>query len=777
MTDTQTAPAPAPASTTLRDTSRSASRTGSRTASASSWLANVALCGVTVCTAIGFCRIFADWAFLGPMLVVALGVHAAASLLRWLRAPGWIALPATAAIGFELMVVEFYRDTLRLLLPSSESISLLRVDLRLVWQQFPAAAAPVPSTGQFVVTVTLALAVAALLADAFAFRALGRAEAAVPTGVLFVFTAALGTERNRVPVAALWLGVSVVAVALLRRAHRDTQTTVLGPARARRWTGAVPAIVVCGALAAAAGAVVAPRLPGAGDQALLDTSQSGDVTEVVSPLVDIRSRLVNRSQVQLFTVQSQQARYWRLTDLSAFDGTTWSLPDRPLVDVDGRFATVARDGGGLRQRIEINRLGGSLVPAAYSPAAAVGDGLAWVEDSGTLVAAGATLSNGQVIDVVSAVVDPPADVLRAATSDASPDPGDLQLPASFPADVTKLAAEVVGGATAPYERALALQDWFRTNFTYDLNVQSGHSDDAIRSFLRIRRGYCEQFAGTFAAMARSIGLPARVAVGFTPGTLEADGRYHVFGRNAHAWPEVWFDGVGWVSFEPTPGRGEPGAEGRTGVQPAQDDIAPVATGTGDQTTTTVAASTVTSVATTDSTVEASPTDPAPELAPELIDASSDGGSGGGGGGGAWRGPSVVAGLIAVVAAWMTLMPIAIRRRALRRSASPDDRVIAAWHQAIGALTLAGTRPPDGSTPIEFAASAELEGRVDRRPVAELARHVTAAVYSPGRTDEETAERCDGLRQRIQHAASQVTPWRARLLARLDPRWARLRATG
>ena len=105
-------------------------------------------------------------------------------------------------------------------------------------------------------------------------------------------------------------------------------------------------------------------------------------------------------------------------------------------------------------------------------------------------------------------------------------------------------------------------------------MPQGHGNDAIEAFLRQRIGYCEQFAGTFAAMARSIGVPARVAVGFTPGTEQPDGSRSVLGKNAHAWPEIWFDGLGWVPFEPTPGRGAPGAEGYTGLPAAQDDSIP-----------------------------------------------------------------------------------------------------------------------------------------------------------------------------------------------------------
>src|SRR4029079_15992270 len=92
--------------------------------------------------------------------------------------------------------------------------------------------------------------------------------------------------------------------------------------------------------------------------------------------------------------------------------------------------------------------------------------------------------------------------------------------------------------------ARVLQDWFRTNFTYSLTVQGGHSDDAMLKFLRIKTGYVAQFSATCAAMARAVGLPTRVVVGFTPGVLRSDGLYHVAGRHAHAWDEGWVDGYG-----------------------------------------------------------------------------------------------------------------------------------------------------------------------------------------------------------------------------------------
>ena len=136
---------------------------------------------------------------------------------------------------------------------------------------------------------------------------------------------------------------------------------------------------------------------------------------------------------------------------------------------------------------------------------------------------------------------------------------------------------MTAGAPTTYDAMLALQNWFQPEFEYSLDVPQGHGNNAIEAFLRQRIGYCEQFAGTFAAMARSIGVPARVAVGFTPGRASSPtAAASVLGKNAHAWPEVWFDGLGWVPFEPTPGRGAPGAEGYTGLPAGPGRVDPAA---------------------------------------------------------------------------------------------------------------------------------------------------------------------------------------------------------
>jgi transglutaminase-like putative cysteine protease len=120
-----------------------------------------------------------------------------------------------------------------------------------------------------------------------------------------------------------------------------------------------------------------------------------------------------------------------------------------------------------------------------------------------------------------------------------------------------LAARVTEGATTPYAAVLALEAWLRQTggFTYDETPPRVKGAPPLVAFVtRTRAGYCQHFAGAMAAMLRMLGIPARVAVGFTSGSPD-EGRWSVADRDAHAWVEVWFRGHGWIPFDPTPGRG------------------------------------------------------------------------------------------------------------------------------------------------------------------------------------------------------------------------------
>lgn len=147
----------------------------------------------------------------------------------------------------------------------------------------------------------------------------------------------------------------------------------------------------------------------------------------------------------------------------------------------------------------------------------------------------------------------------------------MQVPASLPDRVRKLAEEITAGAETPYDKAVALEQYLRRNITYDLNPPERPERQDYVDFLLFdsQRDYCNGYATAMVVMARSVGIPARLAVGYAEGEYDAEGGvFRVEETNAHSWPEVYFPGYGWIEFEPTVSerpliRPEGGEEGGT----------------------------------------------------------------------------------------------------------------------------------------------------------------------------------------------------------------------
>jgi transglutaminase-like putative cysteine protease len=119
------------------------------------------------------------------------------------------------------------------------------------------------------------------------------------------------------------------------------------------------------------------------------------------------------------------------------------------------------------------------------------------------------------------------------------------------------AEKVAGDAQSPYAAAVALESWFRTGggFVYDQHPHAFRTRPPLVDFVtHTKAGYCQHFAGAMALMLRYLGIPARVAAGFSSGRYD-HGEWVVTDYDAHEWVEVWFRGWGWVPFDPTPGRG------------------------------------------------------------------------------------------------------------------------------------------------------------------------------------------------------------------------------
>ena len=563
-------------------------------------------------------------------------------------------------------------------------------------------------------------------ADTFAFHARARGEALVPGGVLFVFVAALGADQHRVVLTLALIAAGFLAAAMLRTRFAQPPRTSLGRPR-HPLAIMLPAAIVGGTAVVLGTWFIGPRLPGADADPLFDThNDAGGVTEVLSPLVDIRSRLVNRANTVLFTITSTTPAYWRVSGLPEFDGNTWGLPERELENVDGKLSEAAPGSIENRQEITIAALRGNLVPGAAVPVRADGSGLRWNAETSTLLRVDRDLETGDEITLVSAMPSFSPDVLRNTPSNSPPDPIYLDLPADFPQSVSAIALTVTAGQPTVYDKMKVLQDWFRSEFQYSLNVSQGHSSSAIEAFLRQRYGYCEQFAGTFAAMARSLGIPARVAVGYTPGLDQGNGSRQVLGKNAHAWPEIWFDGLGWVTFEPTPGRGEAGAENYTGVAAAQDESA-AGPDTGDGGD----AAAIPDVP--PPTAPVIPLDQIPQanenLTPTGLDPSGftttvpDRGIN-------WIAVAIVFGVLIL----LLLLPAVVRKwRRAHPSADPARQMTTLWWRALGAVEATGCRVDPTLTPLEQARAVSPRLPVAARPLKALAEAATAATYA---TDEE-----------------------------------------
>jgi transglutaminase-like putative cysteine protease len=733
-------------------------------------LATIAVALTTVVTAISYCRIFPDWSYLAPMLPTLVLVHVALAVCRWFHRGllvSWAIALATLAVAVGLF---YFPDTLAIIIPTRATWNAAWQTIADSFATFQSTVAPVPSDGGFALAACGGLALVAIVSDTFAFRAFGRVESVIPAALMFVVAASLGIDRNRISVTALWLAVAVLAVALLRAAHSETTVPWLGTGQGARTTAVTGGAAALALGAIIGGVVLGPRLPGAQADAIIDTRNGGggSSSTIVSPLVSVQARLVNRSNVELFTVRSDAEPYWRLTALSKFDGKTWTQSSKYDSSLGDAF--VGSGSSIVTQEFRIAELGDAFVPAAFSISDVRStEALEFDAETSTLIRRD-KLFTGMTYVVESAVPSFTPDQLRAATVGQDVSSEFLDLPSDFSDELILTAQQVAGDQPTPYDQALALQNWFRSDFTYEVNVPRGNGTRVMETFINSREGYCEQFSSTYAAFARVLGIPSRVVVGFTPGDRDEDGLLHVRGKHTHAWPEVYFDGLGWVQFEPTPGRGAPGTEGWTGVPPEQDGG--VLTGPADDVSeedrpqsTNGNAAPPPSRAPTVPTIPQAERDPqrvprAPLPTAEIANNSTPR-------------PLVALGILLVgLAVWLVAMPPLARLLSRRRvGTDPASRVTDAWARSSASLGLIDAgRSPD-ETPNEHANRAWHVAGLDQKLLADLAVAATRATYAAESVDDNTAQRCEEDAQRVSRLVRRRATKGRLFAARFNPRTA------
>ncbi|MBJ7907202.1 transglutaminase domain-containing protein [Streptomyces sp. DSM 110735] len=577
------------------------------------------------------------------------------------------------------------------------------------------------------------------------------------------------------------------------RAPGAGEGTLAAPVRTGRRIGAMAlgvALLVPLALPAMRGGLLGGT--GAGGAG----SGTGGMISAVNPLVSLRDSLNVDSDRQVLSLRTNaddvSDMYVRIVSLDDFDGTTWKPAQRHIVAVPDGFPTPVGLGPDVRRttvRTTVSAAGWyaqDWLPMPYPPTGVrIGGNWRYEPVGMTLVGDHGQTTRGATYVVTSLDVEPTARQLATAPKP----PAALarqytDVPPGLPKVVARTAKKVTSGAANHYEEAVKLQDWFALDggFRYDTQVQVGRGPNAIANFLRDKQGFCVHFSFAMAAMARTLGIPARVAVGFAPGTPQADGSVSVSLKDAHAWPELYFEGVGWTRFEPTPSRGTtPAYTQRQTPSSALPDPALPSRGSS-------AAPSARASASESCAAGAA----AAAVCPGPSSAVASPGGGGGTPGGLWAALLVV-GALALLALPLAPLLWRLRARSRRLGAHPRtdegaaEHTLAAWRELTDSAWDHGIVPDESLTPRAAAERIVRLGRLDEESAAAVHRVADAVeqvLYAP-RPRSATGVAADVRRALtgLDAAASRSTRLRAlfaprsavRALWTATDRWTALRA--
>lgn len=493
-----------------------------------------------------------SWTTAAALVVVV--VLLAAAVTRAVAPPEWA--PVSALLAGALTVVVGYGGRTGPALPSGRTVENLSALLDQGAAAIRDGAIPVPPTRGLELFVVIGAAAAAVAVDALALsvRTVGAAGLAlaalwIPT-LMFETPPALG---GIVTVAICW-----VLLAWLSRPPRQPDR---GPWRELPGVALLAAAVAVGAVLLGP---VASALPGYGTVRLPAVwgPGIGGAAIGLSQDLDMRRDLGDRPArpVLRYTTSMTDLGPLRTATLMSYASGRWGAGDglQPRTATGLLWPTdgEAPNGGAAQATldVEVLDLQQRNLPIPVEPRELT-DGGPWGYDEQRDEVTG-EVEPGVRYGFTILPRDVSADALRADTArELDAGAPELQVPQTpFTERITERAREVTKDATTDYDRALALQTWFRGagGFTYDTRLDAPRTADPLWDFLQSKRGYCVQYATAMAVMARDLGIPARVGIGFLPGKRAADGTVTVTADRAHAWPELWFAQAGWVRFEPTP---------------------------------------------------------------------------------------------------------------------------------------------------------------------------------------------------------------------------------
>lgn len=522
-----------------------------------------ALLGLGFVTGVAFGRAFAGAASaLALGLTGAVAVAMAAFMARRHLA---LSLLSSAAVLFLLMAWVVVPRSTWFGIPTDDTVRALMAALSRSTERVATEVAPAPALNALMAPAMLAVWAAATSAHALAVRSRSVVLPLLPCAALLAFAGVVAEDGSRPGYVAAFLAAALAVVYGSSLVRLRSWGPAVGGGRWGRAGGLGRWARRLG-LAAVAVALILPwLLPGFESKPLLAVDRPG-ARVAVNPFVDLRPNLLQNPPARLFTVRANRDAYWRMLALDRFDGRLWTSSDLgvqngvPVTDGSLLGGPIDQPTARIDQEITIQELSVPWLPAAYRPVIARAGDARWDGGAGTLALEDHT-QQGYTYGVSSeAPIASPVELDQIDPAQADVPEAYMALPPTLPPRIHEIAEELTADAPNPFRGLLAIQEHLRT-FDYDERAPAGHDVDDILFFLeRSQSGYCEQFAGTMAVLARSLGWPARVAVGFQPGSRNRlDGSYQVTSDDVHAWTEVHFGKYGWLAFEPTPTRTNPGA--------------------------------------------------------------------------------------------------------------------------------------------------------------------------------------------------------------------------